>query len=197
MDLLRNRDLEGIVQWVDASRAGMRTLNALTFDQDPLTSWRAIEAIGRAAKDRKLSVARDLVRRQFWTMTEESGGTAWRAPEVIGEILFNQPDLIKEFGVILSSFFKEEPFERGAYWAVARTAPLAPDIYQEIVPELLSGLDEEDPFIRIQAVLALSALKKLPDKIPPLKNHQDPVILYDVITGDLKEASLAEILANL
>ena len=179
----------------------MRTLNGLTYHQDELIRWRAVEALGKVAGSRSLSAARDLVRRQFWTMTEESGGTAWRAPEVIGEILANHPDLIKEFGVILSSYFKEEPFERGAYWAVARTIALNPGVFQEISEDLFAALEEDDPFIRYQALSALKTLGLLGDAdqnlVDRLKDDPRTITLYDFSAGDLKEARPAELLEDI
>jgi len=198
LGFLKNRDLDGVVQWANSSRAALRILNAFTFESDDLIRWRAIEAIGKAVAGKTLPDARDLVRRQFWTMTEESGGTAWHAPEVIGEILANKPGLIKEFGIMLSSFFKEEPFERGVHWAVARTAHLDQATYQEITEALLLSLKEEDPFIRIHAVMILMALGRVGEAdqglIDRLKTDQNPITVYDFITGDLKETSSAKML---
>jgi len=197
LGLLKNRDLDGVVKWVSSSRTALRTINALTYEQDDLICWRAIEAIGRAAACKSLPEARDLVRRQFWSMTEESGGCAWRAPEVIGEILANKPELIKEFGVILSSFFKEEPFEQGAHFAVAHTANLDKATYENITEELLLSLHEEDPFNRLHAVIALLATSKLgaadQELIEKLRTDQTGVAVYDFEAGGFKDRSTADI----
>jgi len=67
---------------------------SLLFDRDKVICFRASEALGKVAAmeaDKDLEPVRDLLRRLFWMMNDESGNTCWYAPEAIGEILYNVP----------------------------------------------------------------------------------------------------------
>lgn len=195
--LLKARDLEGIVDWALDQRGAFRTLNSLAFDMDELVGWRAIEAIGKVAARKAeddIEMIRDLVRRQFWTMTEESGGTAWRAPEIIGEVLANVPELSKEFGRLLAPLFHEEPFERGACWAVARAARANPEPYMDILDELVALFTSKDHYMRYYAVEALIIIDKQDlldlDVLGEASSADGPVRTYDFSTGQVTEARL-------
>ena len=78
-------------------------------------------------------------------MNDESGGLGWHAPELIGEILVNVPDLIPEYANVLMSFLHEEPFERGTHCAVYRAASVEPKPFTERASELLDSLKDPDP----------------------------------------------------
>lgn len=199
-NMLRKRDLEGIVSWSRDTRGAYRFLNGFTFvEEDALLRWRAIEALGRVAGDKSrddVEMARDMIRRQFWTMTEESGGTAWHAPEVIGEILFNVPALGREFTRLLAPFFKEEPFERGSYWGVARAALSNCEPVKEILEELAASLSDPDPAIRGFARVALAradGLDRADAKILEALRHDTAEIeFYDYDRGELVKTTVQE-----
>lgn len=65
----------------------------------------------------------------FWLVNDESGGICWRAPELIGEILFDCPQL-NQFHPLLISLLdleKEDAarFQAGTLWAIGRVAQAA------------------------------------------------------------------------
>jgi HEAT repeat protein len=199
--LLEQRDLEGVLDWVRADRGGLRTLTALTFQEDELLRWRALEALGRVAGSKAgedLESARDLIRRFIWLMTDESGGTGWFAPEAIGEILANTPALIPEYGRLLAVYFHEEPFERGAYYAVARNVALNPDAFMEIIDGLTEGLDAEDPYIRAWAGFALKHLGALGEEArSTLLQDGASLRIYDFDRGEIKETTVKGLVEGL
>ena len=66
-----------------------------TYDRTDVVAWRAMEAIGLISA--KMSVdnpdfVRDLVNRLLWMIRDESGGIGWSCPEILGEIVKNNPD---------------------------------------------------------------------------------------------------------
>lgn len=194
--LLMARNLDGVVRWVRSTRGAMRALHSLAFDEDELTRWRAFEAIGTVAAwkaGKNPDWVRDLLRRLFWTMNDESGATGWYAPEVIGEILARVPALIGEYAGMLPHFFKEEPFERGAYRAVARCAAVNPEAFSKAAEALKEGLDDADAGIRTAALSALAALgfteRLEPGKMERLTADQTPVNVYDFASGKLLETT--------
>jgi hypothetical protein len=196
--LLRARDLPAITDWARRDRRARETLVALLYEQDELLRWRAIEALGRVAAviaETDLEPVRELLRRLFWSMNDESGTLGWHSPEAIAEILVNVPALIDEFGVLLPAFLWEEPFERGTHWAVARVARCRPDVYGDRVEELVPSLEAADPHIRACAVLALGLVgaEGALARAPALRDDREAVRLFDFDSGQIRETSVAEV----
>ena len=128
-----------LLDWFRNSRGGVRKIMPLIYDDDPLVQWRSVEAMGKVSAviaETDPENVREIIRRLFWSMNDESGNQILRAPEVIAEILFNVPMLIEEFNSVLASFIQEEPFERGVHWGLARISEFNPD-FPESVSELL------------------------------------------------------------
>jgi len=196
--MLESRDLNAIAAWAVQARNPMRTLTRLLFDNDSLIRWRAIEAMGIVAgveSHKSIERVRRQIRRLFWLMNDESGGLCWHAPEAIGEILYNVPELIYEFGTLLPSFFHEEPFEHGSRLAVARVARLKPDIFSNAVEDLRHTLDHDDPAMRGYSILALRAIRNQVDiaRAERLSNDDSYFSLYDHQTGQLTKTSVAQL----
>ena len=103
-NLLFEADFPAIIEIAGKHRRTLSFLTALTYDQDRLISWRAVEAIGLAASriaNTDPEYVRVHLRRMIWLLNDESGGIGWRAPEAIGEIIYHHPDLFAEFIPIL------------------------------------------------------------------------------------------------
>ncbi len=119
---LAARDCEGLLsEGLPAGRL-LRQLVQLLQRPDDLLKWRAVEALGRAARalppsDPSLA---EILRGLFWMMNDESGNLCRMAPEAIGEILSARPDLGPTFAPLLVPFLHEEPFEAGTLWALCR-----------------------------------------------------------------------------
>ena len=130
----------------------IRELQRKLYDPDELVAWRAVEAIGRAARELSLEDVRELLRRTLWLMNDESGGLLWKGPEVIGAVLANVPALCGEFGPILAGFLEEEPFRAGTRWALWRISGIAPEVVRGAG---LQAGPEPDPAVAGLAALAL------------------------------------------
>ena len=88
--LLEEKNKEELLGWAKSDRSAVRTLTSLLFDPEPLISYRAAEALGWVSAlefQKRPEKVRQLLRRLFWMMNDESGNVGWRAPEAIGEIL--------------------------------------------------------------------------------------------------------------
>ncbi len=195
------RDLEAVYRWTQERNRAFSTIFSLTYDPDELIVWRAIEASGVAAHAKQKSnieQIRDFIRRLTWLMNDESGGLGWRAPEVIGEILANVPRLIPEYAPLLPHYFDEEPFERGAVYAVGRVGTVAPDVVRKNRSILLKKTRDSDPLIRVHALRALRVGGCAPSEIDARKFASDltPVTLYQFETGTLKEISLSDVIRD-
>jgi HEAT repeat protein len=185
-ELLRGRDLAGLVSWAGESRDPLGMLFAMTYDKEELTRWRAIEAIGAAAAQLAASdmdKVREFIRRLLWQMNDESGGVAWHAPEVLGELLFGIPALIDEYGKLLPQYLRQSPFEAGAHFGLARIAAHEPERIRECREELRQSLQDENPAVRAWARIALGE-EPVPD--------DGEFRLYDFDDGELKLTTVAE-----
>lgn len=197
-ELLIQRDLEGFQNWAENARNPQRALLSLAYDSDELVVRRAIEAIGKVASmwDKSgTQKPRNLVRQQFWMMSDESGGLGWHSPEIIGEILVNVPKLINKYAPLLPSYFDEEPFERGSHLAVYRVASIDPKPFVSITNDIIESLDNQDIHIRAYALLALGEIDT-----SLIKNYKDKFIdetenieLYDFDSGQFVSTDLGKI----
>jgi hypothetical protein len=148
---------------VDASLAQTRTVRILiawTYDSNPLIRWRALDAIGRCAVQlcsSRSGALKNLLRRQFWLMSDECGAISWHAPETIGEIVSASPDTFADFIPLTIGLLDLEPEDRprflpGILYALGRIGGAAPDSVKHAIPEIERTLKESDAQARAMAV---------------------------------------------
>lgn len=160
-ELVSDGSLEELAVWAQQDRYVLRPLLGLLFDTDELICRRTIHTLGLIAPRifaEDPERIRLIIRQQFWHMNDESGNVGWYAPQVIGEIVASVPALVDEYARRLPPFFVEEPFEAGAYWAVARIAENRPEVYRAITSKLVAATADPDASIRYYSLLALSRI---------------------------------------
>lgn len=192
-----NRDLTALENAAGTQKNIMRTLSSLMYDHEPLIRWRAIEALGRASRiagEANPDKVRRQIRRILWLMNDESGGLCWNGPEAIGEIIYNNPVLIYEYGPILISFLSEEPFEAGTRRAISRVADMNPEIFSKSAALIAESLDNPDPEIRAFSIAALIALGDTSayNSVRTLKDDTSPVENYDFSEGKFQKTAVGE-----
>ena len=199
---LINQDYDTIVHLAGTTSRVLSFLTALTYDEDRLISWRAIEAIGLAAAriaDEDPEPVRVHLRRMQWLLNDESGGIGWRLPEAMGEIIYNRPRLFPEFvSIVITLFDLEEEdvakFRPGILWAIGRIAQVSPEIDRALaLPWIIPCLDDTDSQTRGLAVWCLGHLgvtEQLTAR-DVLFNDGGPIELY--LDGQLVETSVAEL----
>jgi hypothetical protein len=195
--LLLDRDLERVARLAEG-RGVLRALISLLYDMEPLVFWRAIEAIGVAAgvvAKYDHERVRKHIRNLLWMMNDESGALCRRAPEAIGEILINVPDLIDEFAHILPSFLWEEPFERGIRCAIYRVGGMRPEtrvIYAGCIGDLIKSLGHDSESIRGYSLFALKPLREQIEAsgfaLPEVEAATVPMYNFD--TGQLRQETI-------
>lgn len=179
---LIKEDYDTIIELAGRSNRVLSFLTALTYDEDLLVCWRAIEAIGLAAAriaDRDPEVVRVHLRRMQWLLNDESGGIGWRLPEAMGEIIYNRPQRFAEFVPIVISLFDMEEedairFQAGILWAVGRLAQVVSRSLVEALPWIMPLLQDPDPQVRGMAVWCLGQLgttEKLVEQQHLLDDH--------------------------
>lgn len=201
LTILDSRDWESLRRWIAATRSPLTTISTILFSTEPLRCWRAIEATGIAAEvvaKTNLETVRNLIRHNFWMMNDESGNVGWYAPETIGEILYHVPTLISEYAPQLPSFFVEEPFERGAYWAVARLASTHPSEFDDIADKLARSTRLADPAIRYRALLALSFIdaNRAKECATEMAGDEEVTREYDLTTGGFIDVKVSDLAAS-
>ncbi len=147
--ILVARDFEALNDWANKTRAPLRRLFSLTYDNDVLIRYRAIEAIGRVAMstaEYDMEKVRVFIRGLIWLMTEESGGIGWHAPETIAEICVRVPTLFEEYAKLLPQFLEEESFVPSTCGALHRLAPLTPGLIHDHTSSLATLFEDKERF---------------------------------------------------
>jgi len=137
----------------------IRTLISLSYDKTEEIAWKAIEAIGRlvylVSKDRP-EFGHEIIRRLLWSIRDEAGGIGWSSPEIIGEIVRNDPSRYQDIPRVLWSFMDEEFLRKGIIWAMGRIGEIDPVLVEFSLPFLrLISKNDNDSEIRFYALWAI------------------------------------------
>lgn len=195
------RDLPALREQAVRDSSLVSTLVSFLLEPDDLLRWRAIEGLAEvaaviAADD--LDRVRDLVRRQFWSMNDESGGVAWHAPETVGAILTRVPQLAGQFARPLASMAHVSPYEPGALWSAARLAAVSPALLDDMEQDLAPYLGHDNPMVRGHAAAALRRLDPAPEiaaRIDAMTGDDAAVTTYDFDSGELRTVTVGELAA--
>ena len=154
---LEQNDLDSVVSLVQKYKRVLSHLIRFAYDKDTLVGWRAIKAIGHASKmlvktdDEFLRVT---MRKLLWSLSDESGGIGWAAPEILGEIVRADPEKFSDIIPLIAGIYEieEKVFRPGVVYALASIAEIAPErvaCYQKII---IMALVDADPLVRIYAL---------------------------------------------
>ncbi len=161
IECLRESDFDGLFAAAKGDRGIFRTLISLSYDPEDVVSWRAIEAVGLIAGERgkaDAAAVRVVVQRILWMMREESGNNPRSAPDLLGEIVRNDPEDFCDIAPIIISFHDEELLRRGVLRAVARIGEIRPDLVECASPLIGHYLEHPDALTRYYALLAAGRL---------------------------------------
>lgn len=202
-DLLQSARFDAIVELAARNRRLLSLLSARSCQADRLLSWRAVQAFGMAAQrlaQDDPEFVRGHLRRQFWLLSDESGGIGWRAPELIGETLARCSGLFDEFVspliYVLDMEAEDAPrFRAGALWAIGRIAPGRPQAARIAPPLVLPCLADADPQTRGMALWCLRSLG-CREAIPGLAGLRADLSTVEIYAGgNLTHTTVAD-LAN-
>lgn len=160
---LESNDLAAIVELAQKHRRTLNLLVRFAYAKDTLVGWRAIKATGLAAKalvHSEYEFLREVTRKLFWSLSDESGGIGWSAPELIGEIVSVDPARFSDLVPMLASVYdiEERTFRPGVLYALGRIAETSPERVMPHKELLRRGLVDLDPLSR---VTALEAVRKM------------------------------------
>lgn len=174
-------------------------LISLTYDRNDVISWRAMEAIGlitAGVSRENPEFVRNVVNRLLWMIRDESGGIGWSCPEILGEIIKNNPELCEDIATVVASFHDEKMLRPGVMLAIGRIGNIHSYFYDFAAPIVTSYLNDPDPATRAYAAYAGGELDipGITDALEVLKNDTAPVLFYE--GGLLKEKTAGEIAAT-
>ena len=203
--LLQHQSYDAIADLAAQRRRVLSTLVSLTFDEDPLIGWRAVEATGTAADriaEEDPDPVRDHLRRLHWLISEESGGICWRAPEAMAEIVRRRPALFSDYVPIVLYLIREMAdedlihFRAGILWAIGRLGPICARQFDEVLPAVLACLDHPDSQVRGMAVWCLGRCGRADGlaRRDDLLADEAPVDLYE--DGHLGRTSVGRLVSQ-
>jgi len=160
---LEMNDLDAVVLLVQKNRKAMSLLIRMAYDKETLVGWRAIKAVGRIANvlaKNEREFLRIAVRKLLWSLSDESGGIGWAAPELLGEIVQSDPEGFADIIPLIAEVYniEEQTFRPGVVYALARIAEVSPEMivnYQKII---VRSLVDTDPLIRIYTLELIDLL---------------------------------------
>ncbi|MCX7793083.1 MAG: HEAT repeat domain-containing protein [Thermodesulfovibrionales bacterium] len=190
-EYLLKRDFDKLLELGEPSKV-VRALVSLSYDKTSEIAWRSIEAIGRivaiVAKERA-EFGKDLLRRLLWSIRDEAGGIGWSSPEIIGEIVRNDPERYRDIPKILWSFMDEEFLRKGILWAMGRIGEVSPELVEFALPFLrLIAKNDSDREMRFYASWTLC---KVGEEYSGTERDEKKVLIYD--DGVLKEMAFSEL----
>jgi hypothetical protein len=162
---LHSKDYPSILELARNKKRVLSLLTALTYDKDLTVSDRAIKASGLVAKnisEREPEYIHNYLLRLFWLVNDESGGIGWRAPELIGEILYHCPQFRQFFPLLISLLDLEEedasPFRAGTLRAIGRVAQVARDEILPFLPKIQAFTFINEPATKQSAFWCMKQL---------------------------------------
>lgn len=174
-------------------------LISLSYDKDKTLSWRAMEAIGLATRQMAGSNpehVRNIAGRLLWMMRDESGGMAWSAPDILGEIVRNNPVLCVDLAPIVASFHDEKMLCSGVLRAIGRMGRINRETTEHAIPIIRSYLGSVNSTLRGLAAFALGELGSSihSDDLDGLKDDKSMINFYE--DGELRQRTVGELAAS-
>ncbi len=194
--LLKQKDFAAVSGLLSPAGKIITALISLSYDKKSVLSWRAIEAIGVVtagmAKTSPEAV-RNIAGRLLWTIRDESGGIGWSAPEILGEIVRNNPELCSDIAPVIVSFHEEEMLTSGVLWAVGRIGggnAAMVEYAASVIPPYLHSAEHR---LRAFAARALGAIRAVDaaGEIEKLRHDRSIIELYE--DGELLEKTVGEV----
>lgn len=207
LSLLEKQDYNKLISLSSGNKKILSILISLFYDKKSVIAWRAIESIGLISKEfSKLNpeFIRNFVGRLLWMIRDESGGIGWSSPEILGEIVRNNPGLYSDIATVIVSFH-DEPFLRaGILRAIGRMGKISAEIFDYAVPVALTYLKSPDPVVRGYAAWALGEIEasEAVSEIKKLGADNNQIIFYedgelkDKTVGEMAEKAVAKLLKN-
>lgn len=166
---LENRDWEQLTIWAKENKNVVRHLMARIYVKDGLVFWRAVEGLGvvsHALEQAEPNNAVELVRRYFWMLNEESGGTAWNSSEAIASLIAYSPETCGHYNWMLSGLLEDDSLRDGVLWGLVQIAQNAPHLVEPLEERIKPYLLSNDPLTRGLTALIYTLMRPFQEVLP-------------------------------
>ena len=162
-----------------------RLVQSYLYQTDETLRWHAMEAIAIFSRRRWDSGYQervvDFIRRLLWSISDESGGIGWSAPQTIAEIIVAIPQLSEPYvNIMIDRAFSEPPLIKSGLWAIGRlgrNARQSAELFQDVIMNSFSTDDPETLGLAAWALGEIGLKPALPC-IQALKDRKEPVRIY-------------------
>lgn len=187
--LLEANDLNALVALGQNKPRVVSILIRISYDKETLAGWRAIKAVGLLARElvkTDYEYLRNTIRKLRWSLSDESGGIGWSAPELIGEIVCADPRRFADIVPLIADVYsiEEDVFRPGVLYAFSRIAESVPDLVVPFADIIKAALNDKNALVRVFALETIkkfeniSALAIAKDVLDKLKNDNSEVWVY-------------------
>jgi len=199
---LEANDLDALVVLAKDKPRVVSLLVRISYDKEILVGWRAIKAVGLIARElvkTDYEYLRNTIRKLRWSLSDESGGIGWSAPELIGEIVCADPRRFADIVPLIADVYsiEEDVFRPGVLYAFNRIAESAPDLVASFTDIINTALSDKNALCRVYALETIGKLKGMSglsiarDIVEKLKQDNSEVWVYqgnafvNVVVGDV------------
>lgn len=161
---LEANDLAAVADMAVRDKRVVPQLVRISYDKETLAGWRAILAVGFAAERvaaTEPEFLRETCRKLLWSLTDESGGIGWSAPEILGEIVSADPKRFMDLIPLIASVYEieEDIFRPGVLYALGRIAEKNPELVASYQRVIILSLADKDPLVRIRGLELVNMLR--------------------------------------
>jgi len=186
---LQHNNYDAIITFAAKKPSVVTRLIRFTYDKETLIGWRAIRVVGLCAKElvkTDYEFLRETIRKLRWSLSDESGGIGWSAPELIGEIVCADPRRFADIIPLIADVYtiEEDVFRPGVLYAFNRIAESAPDLIAPFADIIKRALIDRNALVRFYALETIGKLKGImclsiaKDVMENLKHDNSEVWVY-------------------
>ncbi len=175
----------------------MKYLIAVSYDKEDVRTWRAIEAMGFVAQHARVDTVRETTRKLLWSMTDESGGIGWSAPEMLGEIVRAKPAEYRDLIPLIWNCRDEDLFRPGAARGLYRAAQTDRDTVAALITDMDELVNDPNPAVRGYGLLLAAQIghADLAKHSAQLAGDEAEFLLYE--DGEIRRIQVREVVENL
>jgi hypothetical protein len=183
--LLIKRDFDSLLELCKKDRRFWQQIRFRLYDLNDEVRWPAIEMAGKvmqqwwqAGKEEKV---KNYIRTLFWSLTDESGGIGWSAPQTIAEIIAHIPQLIDPYAsMMIAHTIEEPPLIKGCLWGIGRLGEKITDSVFFFEDKVLAVFQTDDTETLGLAAWAMGEARFHPacSFIERLSGMQEKVVIY-------------------
>jgi hypothetical protein len=204
-DMLGRKAFDEIAALAKKRKRALGVLVSLTYEPEGRFAFRAVEALGvacdRVAESNGEAV-RNILRRLYWLVLEESGGICLLAPAGMAEIVRHRPEEHADYAAIVTSLPKSMAAEDLPHflpyilYSIGRLAPVGGRGVPAAIPDVAARLGDPDPQIRGMAVWCLlqAGRRDLVGARPELLADEEHVEIYEA--GEMRVVPIRELAAG-